>query len=769
METINADGVTTVGYDAAGDPISLTDPDGNTTTMAYDALGRMTGQTDPLNHTATYAYDAAGLMTSTTDPLGRVRNLSYDALNRETGETWVVSSVTTNVQTFTYDAAGDQLTAADYSGTYTNAYDALGRLTSQTDPLGLSLTYAYDAASDVTQRADSLGGVLTYVYDGAGRLTSEQLGGTGVTQARVDLAYDANDQVTTLTRYTDTAGTTLAGTTTYTYNAFEQLTGIFNATATGATLSYYNYTLNAAGLVTQENWQSQNPGGMIGGANTYTYDATDQVTDADGTAYSYDAAGNPDGAGDVVNAGNELTNDGTWTYTYDAAGDMIEQSKGPGLETWYYTYDALNHLLSVEQTSNGTSLTYAVTYSYDVYGNRYEEQEWATGGATTVTYTAYDQGVAWADLTSSLTVQTRCLAGPGVNQWFAQITSGGVEWLMTDRLGSVRDVVNSAGTLVLDHAEYQAFGGVASDTSAAAASVYEFDGERYNRTTGMLQSDGIRDVNTQTDQWDGPDPSGFGGGDPNLRRVEGNDPANDTDPSGLAAFGPRLPPKYPPHPYDPVQHARFVLWNTVHEWQAKGWKLAPNLLIHFLDNTGEDYVLSNDEISEIEPAVDDMARRVLALYADDMANGGTIDITHSVRWVNTDWLEGPIQTLVCGPFGNDDSIVGNEMMFYAYGGAVLKIHGTAHNVAKMPNGHNKFDADVTITIEDFYTFAPTDGGLRLVFESYAAAHYLETDQKPGYKPFHDKGSYSVGLPGIEYTGSPKTPSTSDGPPFIVAP
>ncbi len=70
-------------------------------------------------------------------------------------------------------------------------------------------------------------------------------------------------------------------------------------------------------------------------------------------------------------------------------------------------------------------------------------------------------------------------------------------------------MVNSAGTLVLDHTEYQAFGGVASDTNAAAASAYEFDGERYNRTTGMLQSDGARDVNTQTDQWDAEDPSGF--------------------------------------------------------------------------------------------------------------------------------------------------------------------------------------------------------------------------------------------------------------------
>ena len=53
-------------------------------------------------------------------------------------------------------------------------------------------------------------------------------------------------------------------------------------------------------------------------------------------AYSYDSNGNPDGTGDVVGANNELTNDGTWTYTYDAVGDLTEKSKGSGLETWYY-------------------------------------------------------------------------------------------------------------------------------------------------------------------------------------------------------------------------------------------------------------------------------------------------------------------------------------------------------------------------------------------------------------------------------------------------
>ena len=39
---------------------------------------------------------------------------------------------------------------------------------------------------------------------------------------------------------------------------------------------------------------------------------------------------------------------------YDKAGDLVEKSKGAGLETWYYAYDTLNRLTSIEQTSNRT-------------------------------------------------------------------------------------------------------------------------------------------------------------------------------------------------------------------------------------------------------------------------------------------------------------------------------------------------------------------------------------------------------------------------------
>src|SRR5207249_4249310 len=116
---------------------------------------------------------------------------------------------------YTYDSNDNLLSAADNAGTVVYSYDALNRVQSYTNVFGQVLTYSYDGNDRVTLRQDSLGGVLTSVYDDGGRLTSRRFGGTGQTPVRFDFGYDSRDDLTTLTRYSDVAGTTVLGTTTY--------------------------------------------------------------------------------------------------------------------------------------------------------------------------------------------------------------------------------------------------------------------------------------------------------------------------------------------------------------------------------------------------------------------------------------------------------------------------------------------------------------------------------------------------------------------------
>ena len=66
-----------------------------------------------------------------------------------------------------------------------------------------------------------------------------------------------------------------------------------------------------------------------------------------GTAtFSYDANGNRTDPGYVTGSNNQLTNDGVWTYTYDAEGNLRKKSKGASAETWTYAYHNENHLVS---------------------------------------------------------------------------------------------------------------------------------------------------------------------------------------------------------------------------------------------------------------------------------------------------------------------------------------------------------------------------------------------------------------------------------------
>ena len=85
------------------------------------------------------------------------------------------------------------------------------------------------------------------------------------------------------------------------------------------------------------------------------------------------------------------------------------------------------------------------------------------------------------ELTRSNQLQMRRLYGDAVDQLFARENSSGtLAWYLTDRLGSVRDVLNNSST-VIDHIDYDGFGN-ATETNSANGDRYkwtarEFDGE----------------------------------------------------------------------------------------------------------------------------------------------------------------------------------------------------------------------------------------------------------------------------------------------------
>jgi RHS repeat-associated protein len=399
-------------------------------------------------------------------------------------------------------------------------------------------------------RTDSLGGTLTYVFDNARRLTSEQFSGTGPTGTvvRVDFGYNNRDDQTSITWYTDLAGTTVLATSAYSFDDAGRLTGITNKDSTSATLSYYNYSYDNADRVSNQTWWSKVGTVVYSGSTTYSYDATSQLTSDGASNYSYDANGNRTMAGYQTGTNNRMTNDGTYTYTYDAAGNMTQKSKGSGQETWYFGYDNRNDLTSIRETSDGTTNTLTVTYTYDALGERVKEQDWVTGGSTTETRFAFDGRNIWADLDSSNAVLVRRLFEDGVDQVLARtVGSGataGVSLYLTDNQGSVRDLLNSSAQ-VQDHLDYTGFG-VLTESNPSVGDGYACTGLKEQKGAGILLA-WHRPELLAAGRWMAQDPILFQAGDPNLYRYVDNSATNGTDRSGLAA--PPVPASSAPPQY----------------------------------------------------------------------------------------------------------------------------------------------------------------------------------------------------------------------------
>jgi len=103
--------------------------------------------------------------------------------------------------------------------------------------------------------------------------------------------------------------------------------------------------------------------------------------------------------------------------------------------------------------------------------------------------------------------------------------------LITDQLGSVRLVVNSATGQVVQRIDYDDWGNVLADSNPGFQP-FGFAGGLYDQHTKLTRF-GARDYSAQIGRWTAKDPIGFNGGDTSLFNYVGNDPINGIDPSGL--------------------------------------------------------------------------------------------------------------------------------------------------------------------------------------------------------------------------------------------
>jgi RHS repeat-associated protein len=121
----------------------------------------------------------------------------------------------------------------------------------------------------------------------------------------------------------------------------------------------------------------------------------------------------------------------------------------------------------------------------------------------------------------------------GLDGWLTRTDSSGTKAMLSDQLGSTLGLVNSGGSLATQFT-YEPFGRT-TFSGSSTANLYRFAGRELDLTGLYFMR--ARYYNPILQRFISPDPSGFGGGDPNLYVYVGNSPTNSVDPLGLGSGG----------------------------------------------------------------------------------------------------------------------------------------------------------------------------------------------------------------------------------------
>src|SRR5580658_9360261 len=194
----NALGQTTqvTSHDASGRPLTMVDPDNVTRMLTYDLRGRLTSVTIA-GATTTIAYDAAGDVIQVTRPDGSFLAYSYDAAHRLIQ----VSDALGDQIVYTLDALGDRTQTqihgpggATLTKTQSAVFDELGRLLQSIGAAGQTTQFSYDNDSNVLSITDPLGNATGQSFDALNRLIQT----TAPLASTIAYGYDTHDNPATV-------------------------------------------------------------------------------------------------------------------------------------------------------------------------------------------------------------------------------------------------------------------------------------------------------------------------------------------------------------------------------------------------------------------------------------------------------------------------------------------------------------------------------------------------------------------------------------------
>ncbi len=331
----------------------------------------------------------------------------------------------------------------DGTGTRSFAYDARGRLTSETNALAV-IAREYNALGLPSGFAADSDDGIAYAYDGAGRMTNVCFGA-------LSFCHGYLPHTRHLESVSNSCGIGWRRVYEGERNLIASVTN-FSGAATVAAFSYMNDALGRR---------------VVRNGDTFAYNArselTNAVMNANAYGYGHDGIGNLlfFAAGTVTNAymANALnqyaliTGGATASPIYDPDGNMLTNG------VWSYTWDAENRLVGAANNQ-----TIGITCAYDYQGRRFRKS--SVSATNTFLYDGwnlYREVESLGDTTvTNIYVWGPDLSGAlqgagGVGGLLAVLRNGMPYFPCYDANGNVTDYVDANGAVVA-HREYDPFG-----------------------------------------------------------------------------------------------------------------------------------------------------------------------------------------------------------------------------------------------------------------------------------------------------------------------
>jgi RHS repeat-associated protein len=585
---------------ACGALDKMIDPRGQSITWERDLRGRITREVRADGTTATvFTYETAvGRLKTKTDPKSQVTTFTYNRDNTVQSKVYTNATIATPSVSFTYDPDYRRVaTMVDGTGTTTYTYrpigvlgaghkasidgalandtisftyDELGRPLSRTVN-GVTTTVTFDTLGRVSSETNALG-VFTIAYVGAtDRVASVQYPNGqvlehsyyanvndrriqslhykkpgGATLLKLDYNYNAIGDITSWQQQRESDPTM---TWSYGYSAARELVDA-SRPAVGATAQKrYRYVYDVAGnrtveqiddAVVESTYDTMNrlsgqaPGGLLRiaggvnepaavtiqgrpvtsaadntfltsipvvvGTNAFTITATDANGNLASKSYEVPVAGTS--ASFTHDANGSLTSDGTRTYAWDGDNRLVEISTATN--TTKFVYNGLGAVVSILQMDGAT--------------------------VTNTRHLVWCQQTVCAeeDVTAGETTQFTM---------YGVVRAGQSFFAAKDHLRSTRVVTDTSGTILEQH-EYGPYGDRLSGpavglTRTGYAGYYIEQVHQFAITAHRFYQPGAG-------RWLNEDPSRFRSGDDNLYRYVGSSPIRFVDPSGLQGIGDKL-------------------------------------------------------------------------------------------------------------------------------------------------------------------------------------------------------------------------------------